>query len=165
MCYSDSSEQDPKVRLNRFFGSLYSILKKDGRACLQFYPENASQAVLVSQIASKVGFTGGVVVDYPNSTKAKKYYLCLSFERGYQVPTSLINSSFNPNNPSAIGSGRNTVKVGLSKFERPTRKGKQRLEKHSKDWIMAKKESRRAKGKEVKEDSKYSGRKRKSKVF
>jgi len=27
--------------------------------------------------ATKAGFSGGVVVDYPNSTKAKKYYLCL----------------------------------------------------------------------------------------
>lgn len=161
MCYSDSSDQDPNVRLNRFFGSLYSILKKDGRACLQFYPENAAQAVLVSQIASKVGFTGGVVVDYPNSTKAKKYYLCLSFERGYQVPTSLINTNSNPNIPS----GHSTVKVMKSKFDKPLRKGKQRLEKHSKEWVMQKKESRRAKGKEVKEDSKYSGRKRRSKVF
>jgi 18S rRNA (guanine1575-N7)-methyltransferase len=25
----------------------------------------------------RAGFTGGLVVDYPNSTKAKKYYLCL----------------------------------------------------------------------------------------
>jgi 18S rRNA (guanine1575-N7)-methyltransferase len=27
--------------------------------------------------AMKAGFTGGLVVDYPNSTKAKKYFLCL----------------------------------------------------------------------------------------
>lgn len=26
-------------------------------------------------------------MDYPNSTKAKKYYLCLSFEQGYKTPT------------------------------------------------------------------------------
>ena len=25
----------------------------------------------------KCGFTGGLVVDYPNSSKAKKFYLCL----------------------------------------------------------------------------------------
>lgn len=34
----------------------------------------------------RAGFTGGLVVDYPNSTKAKKYYLCLSFEHGYKTP-------------------------------------------------------------------------------
>lgn len=27
-----------------------------------------------------------MVVDYPNSTKAKKFYLCLSFEHGYKTP-------------------------------------------------------------------------------
>ena len=26
-----------------------------------------------------------MVIDYPNSSKAKKYYLCLSFERAFKV--------------------------------------------------------------------------------
>ena len=39
----DSNEQDPKLRLNRFFSSLYSVMKKNARAVLQFYPENADQ--------------------------------------------------------------------------------------------------------------------------
>lgn len=91
LCYADSSEQDPRLRLNRFFSSLYSVMKKDARAILQFYPENEEQAVLIAQSASRVGFAGGIVVDYPNSSKAKKYYLCLSFERSYRVPTALAN--------------------------------------------------------------------------
>ena len=95
LCYSDSSEQDPKLRLNRFFSSLYTILKRDARAVLQFYPENSEQAVLIAQCASKVGFAGGVVIDYPNSTKAKKYYLCLSFERSYKVPNALGTGASN----------------------------------------------------------------------
>lgn len=86
LCYSNSSDQDPKLRLNRFFSSLYGVLKKDAKAVLQFYPESSEQAVLIAQCASKVGFAGGVVIDYPNSSKAKKYYLCLSFERSYKVP-------------------------------------------------------------------------------
>ena len=45
--------------------------------------------MLIAQAATKVGFAGGVVIDYPNSGKAKKYYLCLSFERSYQVPTAI----------------------------------------------------------------------------
>ena len=95
LCYADSSEQDPRLRLNRFFSSLYSILKKDARAVLQFYPENEEQALLIAQSASKVGFAGGVVIDYPNSSKAKKYYLCLSFERSYRVPTALTGNGEN----------------------------------------------------------------------
>ena len=64
-------------------------MKRDARAVLQFYPEDSDQALLIAQIASRVGFAGGVVIDYPNSTKAKKYYLCLSFERSYRIPTAL----------------------------------------------------------------------------
>ena len=89
LCYSESKDQDPKLRLNRFFSSLYTILKRNAKAILQFYPKDSEQAVLIMQCASQVGFTGGLVVDYPNSTKAKKYYLCLSFERSYQIPTAL----------------------------------------------------------------------------
>lgn len=89
LCYSESKDQDPKLRLNRFFSSLYSVLKRDARAVLQFYPESSEQALLVLQCASSVGFAGGLVIDYPNSTKAKKYYLCLSFERSYQIPQAL----------------------------------------------------------------------------
>lgn len=70
----------------RFFSSLYTVLKRGARAALQFYPENADQVVLITECASRVGFQGGLVVDYPNSSKAKKYYLCLSFETQYRVP-------------------------------------------------------------------------------
>eukprot|EP01035_Chromulina_nebulosa_P062262 gene62262-85153_t len=35
-----------------------------------------------------IGFAGGIVVDYPNSSKAKKFYLCLSFERSYTLPSA-----------------------------------------------------------------------------
>lgn len=89
LCYANSSEQDPRLRLNRFFSSLYSVMKRDAKAVLQFYPESAEQAVIIAQAASRVGFAGGVVIDYPNSSKAKKYYLCLSFERSYTIPTAL----------------------------------------------------------------------------
>lgn len=89
LCYSNASDQDPRLRLNRFFASLYMVLKRSARAVLQFYPESSEQAVLVAQCASKVGFAGGIVVDYPNSTKAKKHYLCLSFERSYNVPRAI----------------------------------------------------------------------------
>ena len=32
---------------------------------------------MITTAAMKSGFTGGLVVDYPNSTKAKKYYLVI----------------------------------------------------------------------------------------
>ena len=96
LCYSSSSDQDPKLRLNRFFSSLYTLLKRDARAVMQFYPENPEQAVLIVQAASKVGFAGGLVIDYPNSSKAKKFYLCLSFELSYKLPQALGTGAKEP---------------------------------------------------------------------
>jgi 18S rRNA (guanine1575-N7)-methyltransferase len=32
---------------------------------------------MITSAAMKSGFTGGLIVDYPNSKKAKKYYLFL----------------------------------------------------------------------------------------
>lgn len=44
---------------------------------LQFYPSSDDQVQLITSIAQKAGFGGGIVVDYPNSKKAKKVFLCL----------------------------------------------------------------------------------------
>lgn len=43
----------------------------------QFYPESSKAIDLITSSALQVGFGGGVLVDYPNSTKAKKYFLVL----------------------------------------------------------------------------------------
>jgi len=32
---------------------------------------------MITSAAMKSGFSGGLVIDYPNSTKAKKYYLVI----------------------------------------------------------------------------------------
>lgn len=55
----------------------FSSLSMGSRAVFQFYPENADQIELIVSSATRAGFTGGLVIDYPNSAKAKKYYLCL----------------------------------------------------------------------------------------
>ncbi len=153
LCYSSSTDQDPKLRLNRFFSSLYSVLKRDAKAVLQFYPENTEQAVLIAQAASRVGFAGGLLVDYPNSTKAKKYFLCLSFERTYQVP-------------QALGTGDHGAAGGVSVLGRASDRHKRHSKHNSKapkkssEWIVKKKELYKRRGKEVKTDSKFTGRKR-----
>lgn len=153
LCYSNASNQDPKLRLNRFFSSLYAILKRDARAVLQFYPESPEQAVLIAQSASKVGFAGGLVVDYPNSTKAKKYYLCLSFERSYKVPTALGMGS-------SIESGVDVINRAMSKKKK--KKPEARPAFKSRDWVMLKKGKQRKLGKVIKNDSKYTSRTRSS---
>ena len=171
LCYSSSSEQDPKLRLNRFFSALYSVLKRDAKAILQFYPENAEQAYLIAQAASKVGFAGGVLVDYPNSTKAKKYYLCLSFERSYRMPKArgtgtaqevgtsrtgvYVSSSSGGGSGSGSGQGNGGYAHQSKSKKRLWKKGDSKM-----DWIARKKEKRRRQGKDVKGDSKFTGRKR-----
>lgn len=56
---------------------------------LQFYPENSTQMELVTAQAMKAGFYGGVVVDYPNSTKAKKFFLVLMTGGNMPLPKAL----------------------------------------------------------------------------
>lgn len=150
LCYSNTKAQIPKKRLTRFFSSLYQVLRRGGRAVLQFYPENADQAVLISECAAKVGFAGGVVVDYPNSAKAKKHYLVLTFDRAYTAPRGLSDSGL-----------KNEVRVDGGRREKRTVRKKRNGK--SKDWILNKKETQRKKGKDVRPDTKYTGRKRKDK--
>lgn len=44
---------------------------------------------LITAQAMKAGFTGGLVVDYPNSTKAKKFFLCLMTGGSAPLPKAL----------------------------------------------------------------------------
>lgn len=141
LCYSNSNTQVPKQRLKRFFASLYTVLKRGGRAVLQFYPETAEQAVLITETATQCGFTGGVVVDYPNSAKAKKHYLVLSFDRSSAQRQGAV---------AASGGTKRVIKKGGMK-------------KKSKEWIVHKKETERKRGKKVRPDTKYTGRKRPTK--
>jgi 18S rRNA (guanine1575-N7)-methyltransferase len=151
LCYSNAKDQIPKKRLTRFFSSLYQVLRRGGRAVLQFYPETAEQAVLISECAAKVGFAGGVVVDYPNSAKAKKHYLVLTFERGYKAPVGLSDT------------GLNQVRVDGERRDGNKKVHKKKKNGKTKEWILQKKETQRRKGKDVRQDTKFTGRKRKDK--
>lgn len=68
---------------------IFLIQSRGSRAVFQFYPENSSQVELITSQAMKAGFTGGLVVDYPNSTKAKKFFLCLMTGGQQPLPTAL----------------------------------------------------------------------------
>ena len=67
-------------------------MRRGARAVKQFYPETAEHAILISECVARVGFAGVIVVDYPNSTKAKKHYLVLSFKRAYRAPPGLTGA-------------------------------------------------------------------------
>jgi len=154
LCYSNSKAQNPRKRLLRFFSSLYTVLKRGGRAVLQFYPETADQAVLISECATKVGFAGGVVVDYPNSAKAKKHYLVLSFDRG-ATPRGMADENLGRQTQQHVTVGSETTKDGRKKKAPKKKKGVK-----TKEWIVHKKSMQRKKGKDVRPDTKYTARRR-----
>ncbi len=98
LCNADKKHHEPKKRALRFFKSLYAVLTRGGKAVFQFYPESADSVSLLTKAAMQAGFSGGLVIDYPHSTKAKKYFLVLfagepDGPRGsrtpYQLPTAL----------------------------------------------------------------------------
>ena len=69
--------------------NVYFSQSRGSRSVFQFYPENSSQVELITAQAMKAGFTGGLVVDYPNSTKAKKFFLCLMTGGQQPLPAAL----------------------------------------------------------------------------
>lgn len=123
----------PPHRLTRFFTTLHSALRNPSRAVLQFYPTSDDQIQLITSIAQKAGFGGGIVVDYPNSKKARKVFLCLFVGGGggqQQVPRGL--------------EGDEEVDGSQARFEarreRATKSNKKRKEIKGKEWILRKKE-------------------------
>ncbi|XP_064612093.1 probable 18S rRNA (guanine-N(7))-methyltransferase [Liolophura sinensis] len=150
LCNADKKFHNPPKRLHKFFSTLYASMARGSRAVFQLYPENSRQLELITQQSMKAGFTGGLVVDYPNSTKAKKMYLCL-FTGG--APQQL---------PQALGTGteRNENQIAFSDKRERLRNARGKSLKRSRDWIIEKKERRRRQGKQVRADTKYTGRKR-----
>jgi len=156
LCNADKAYHKPTKRLAKFFASLYAGLSRGARAVFQFYPENSSQIEMITSQAMKAGFTGGILVDYPNSTKAKKFFLVLMTGGVQQMPQALGTEA------EAAGAGRGQVSYEAKRDRIRNSRGKPL--KKSRDWIMEKKERRRKKGIEVRPDTKYTGRKRKGKM-
>lgn len=109
-------------------------MRNPSRAILQFYPSSDDQIQLITSIAQKAGFGGGVVVDYPNSKKAKKVFLCLFVGGGgvQQMPQGLQ------------GEEEDDSKV---RFERRREREKSKVKNgkrkniKDRDWILKKKEA------------------------
>ena len=103
----------------------------------------------------KAGFTGGILVDYPNSTKAKKFFLVLMTGGIQQMPRALGTGD-------EVENSRQSQVSYEAKRDR-VRNARGKPLKKRRDWILEKKERRRKKGIEVRPDTKYTGRKRKDK--
>lgn len=89
LCYENRRSHNSAKRLYTFFSSLYACLSNSARAVFQLYPENENQLNVIIAQALRAGFTGGLLVDYPNSTKAKKSYLVFSTGGQFSLPRAL----------------------------------------------------------------------------
>ncbi|KAF7256293.1 hypothetical protein EG68_06706 [Paragonimus skrjabini miyazakii] len=151
LCNADRTEHNPVARIRKFFTSLYACLTRTARAVLQFYPESVIQADLLQTEAMRAGFTGGLIIDYPNSTRAKKYFLVLDVSSCRRQPQPLTEERSTPH-PTSVIRGRLDEIRECRRMNKPA--------KHSVAWIKRKKERARKQMKEVAHDSKYTGRKR-----
>uniref|UniRef100_A0A182N4K8 18S rRNA (guanine-N(7))-methyltransferase n=1 Tax=Anopheles dirus TaxID=7168 RepID=A0A182N4K8_9DIPT len=148
LCNADKKSHVPPKRLHQFFSTLFSCLTRNARAVFQFYPENADQIELVTSQAMKAGFYGGIVVDFPNSTKAKKYFLVLMTGGVAKLPAALGTDE----SESRIAYSRKQAEYARNARGKPLKK--------SREWVLAKKERRRQKGDETRKDSRFTARKR-----
>lgn len=156
LCNADTSANEPRKRLRRFFDSLYACLAKGARAVLQIYPANTEQAAMMTNAAMRAGFSGGLVVDFPHSTRAKKYFLVLMVGGTAALPQARGLDGGEPDEEDAAAE----VYVGHRKTKR--RKQGHGDKASKRDWIVRKKAQQRSRGyTAVKPDSKYTGRKRK----
>jgi 18S rRNA (guanine1575-N7)-methyltransferase len=154
LCHSNKSSENPKGRLTRLFATLFASLARGARAVFQFYPETPEQIDLILGCATKAGFSGGLVVDYPNSTKSKKYYLVLMTGTMAALPKAKTGEEGASEDEAAVA-GR--VKPAW-RDKLKAQKMKEKIK--GKDWVMQKKELYRKRGREVPEDSKFTARKR-----
>lgn len=142
---------------------------------------------MIMSAATRAGFGGGLVVDYPNSKKAKKFYLVV-WSGGAMVRPKGMEAYGEEQTEQALPQGlraeheadldedgaplkgkvkfqgkreRNGTTSSGSKRRKRQAQDKFGLEKGGKDWILRKKELYRKRGREdVPTDSKFTGRKR-----
>lgn len=150
LCNAETSNVSPEGRLRRFFDGLYASLKRGGRAALQFYPRNIQQREMITSAAVRAGFGAGLLVD-DEGTKNEKLYLVLSVGGGDITGAVAGMEDVDVEDERRRNRQVNSVMARRKRGE---------VQKGSKKWIMKKKEQMRGKGKIVKADSRYSGRKR-----
>lgn len=156
LCNIDKNEYNCFKRLKAFFTSLFISLSSGARAIFQFYPENDKQLNIITTAATGAGFFGGTVIDFPNSKKAKKFFLVLMTSGVMSLPQAYGDNQNSNQNVNIKNSFKKNAKGKSSKNKN--------LFKLRVDTIMKKKERRIKQGKTVARDSKYTGRKRKDRL-
>ncbi|KAK9055285.1 hypothetical protein SSX86_026367 [Deinandra increscens subsp. villosa] len=164
LCNADKSCHEPRLRLKAFFGSLYRCLGRGARAVFQLYPENNAQRELILSFAMRAGFAGGVVIDYPHSSKKRKEYLVLTCgppSTSTIAPSAKGEDENSCSDDGSSGDEENQT-VCISDRHRPRKKQKVTKKGKTRSWVLQKKEKMRSKGNVVPPDSKYTARKRKA---
>lgn len=161
LCNAEKSIHNPYKRLKKFFQTLYSILVLGARCAFQIYPENPQQMEIITNSALENGFTGGVVVDYPHSSKAKKYYLFLQAGYTNESIQEVMKAIPKANEYDSDDEENNQVKIDNKTVRNKKKNNLKKPTYKSKEWILEKKERQMKQGRKVRHDSKYSGRTRK----
>ncbi|KAJ6704570.1 METHYLTRANSFERASE-RELATED [Salix viminalis] len=162
LCNADKSSHEPRLRLKAFFGSLYRCLARGARAVFQVYPENIAQRELILRSAMHAGFAGGVVMDYPHSTKSRKEYLVLTCGPPSISTAVPRGKGEDGESCSEDESSEENQMVCISDRNRPKKKQKISRKGKGREWIFKKKEQLRRKGNAVPPDTRFTGRKRKA---
>ncbi|KAI9373338.1 S-adenosyl-L-methionine-dependent methyltransferase [Aspergillus egyptiacus] len=148
LCNAETSDVSPEGRLRRFFEGLFASLRRGGRAVCQFYPKNDAQRTMISGAAIKAGFGAGILEDDPG-TKNSKLYLVLTVGGG-GLQGDITGVVEGMSDVDVLDARRKAAERGHASLPR----------KGDKAWILRKKEQQVKKGKVVKANSKYTGRKR-----
>ena len=157
LCIAEKASYNVNKRLKSFFVSLYKCLAIGARCAFQFYPANPEQINIITKAALENGFTGGVVVDFPHSTKKEKYYLFL--QAGFTKESIEDVMKAIPKND--IDEDEKEEKVDVIKERRKLKRQKYHESRYkSKEWILKKKDRQRKQGKDVRPDTKFTGRRR-----
>lgn len=144
---ADSTAHSPAQRLTKFFTTLHACLRNPSRAVFQFYPSSDDQVHMITQAAQRAGFGGGIVVDYPNSRKARKMYLCLMVGQ-QEIPKGLDGEEMGVGDKARL---KEEVRNESRRRKDKTTGGKKKKGKTditAKDWVLKKKALYRVRGKE-----------------
>ena len=157
LCIAEKASYNVNRRLKSFFVSLYKCLAIGARCAFQFYPANPEQINMITKAALENGFTGGVVVDFTHTTKKKKYYLFL--QAGFTKESIEDVMKAIPKNE--VEEDEKDEKVDVIKERRKLKRQKYHESRYkSKEWILKKKSRQRKQGKDVRPDTKFTGRRR-----
>ncbi|KAF5745997.1 S-adenosyl-L-methionine-dependent methyltransferases superfamily protein isoform 1 [Tripterygium wilfordii] len=164
LCNVDKTSHEPRLRLKAFFGSLYRCLSRGAKAAFQMYPENVAQRELILSSAMRAGFAGGVVVDYPHSSKMRKEFVVLTCgppSISSSVPQGKGQDGESCSDDESSTNEENQT-VCISDRHRPKKKQKVTKKGRTREWVLKRKEKRRRKGNVVPLDTKHTGWKRKA---